>query len=78
MQHLKGGGTPVLYIGRTVLKGLKDVGNLIQFAYRFIYDEMKPESEYDVRSGLSLFADTVTQPQGQEGHACLSLLRNMM
>jgi hypothetical protein len=22
MQHLKGSGTPVLYIGRTVLKGL--------------------------------------------------------
>jgi hypothetical protein len=23
MQHLEGSGTPVLYIGRTVLKGLK-------------------------------------------------------
>jgi len=25
MQHLEGSGTPVLYIGRTVLKSLKDV-----------------------------------------------------
>ena len=24
MQHLKGSGTPVLYIGRTVLKGLSE------------------------------------------------------
>ena len=24
MQHLEGSGTPVLYIGRTVLKGQKD------------------------------------------------------
>jgi len=30
MQHLEGSGTPVLYIGRTVLKGYKTYKNILR------------------------------------------------
>ena len=33
MQHLEGSGTPVLYIGRTVLKGYRNMQNVGPFAF---------------------------------------------
>jgi len=41
MQHLEGGGTPVLYIGRTVLKGKKNVKYttfLLKFITKIIFN----------------------------------------
>jgi len=34
MQHLEGSGTPVLYIGRTVLKGYTQIAVTMYLVYR--------------------------------------------